>query len=200
MACTITSKISLSQNQITPVTDDNGNVTGYSNSEYDYRGISSLSAARLAASDDNTRANYIQAVRDGKLKEDEFRKLESTARDVIDNKEKLDVKNDVVTDMQKILNAKYAIHSGQGDLSKISSIQAVNSNDVARFRDAGDAEYGRILAGMQRGEIAADDRQGLMFLAQATLRDRTRPINQETQKRLQEIVNEGRKIRVPHHP
>ena len=102
--------------------------------------------------------------------------------------------------MQKILNAKYAIHSGQGDLSKISSIQAVNSNDVARFRDAGDAEYGRILAGMQRGEIAADDRQGLMFLAQATLRDRTRPINQETQKRLQEIVNEGRKIRVPHHP
>lgn len=191
---------SLSQNQITPVTDDNGNVTGYSNSKYDYRGISSLSAARLAASDDNTRANYIRAVRDGKLKEDEFRKLESTARDVIDNKEKLDVKNDVVTDMQKILNAKYAIHSGQGDLSKISSIQAVNSNDVARFRDAGDAEYGRILAGMQRGEIAADDRRGLMFLAQATLRDRTRPINQETQKRLQEIVNEGRKIRVPHHP
>ena len=101
---------------------------------------------------------------------------------------------------QKILNAKYAMYSGQGDLSQIRSLQAVNSNDVARFRDAGDAEYSRILTGMQRGEIATDDRRGLMFLATATLRDRTRPISNDTRQRLQAIVDEGRKIRVPHNP
>lgn len=191
---------SLGQNTIAPLTDSNGNITGYSNSAYDYKGIPKLSAAKLAGTDDSTRTNYIHGLRNGKIQGDDARRLEATAQDVIDNREKLDASSEVITDMQKILNAKYAMYSGQGDLSQIRSLQAVNSNDVARFRDAGDAEYSRILTGMQRGEIATDDRRGLMFLATATLRDRTRPISNDTRQRLQAIVDEGRRIRVPHNP